>query len=144
MAYFEDRTEDGPGTSSVKRAVGCALTMTAANEHLISPVLRVSGVEPLQFRASIEHGAVTIARIGAPQRFNANVAIGNAANFASKMLKHVGADQIGLGATAREKLPVEWQTRWTVQSPVSTGWVRSNTNDPYPIFLYTGRWVRLI
>jgi class 3 adenylate cyclase len=118
--------------------------MTAANEHLISPVLRVSGVEPLQFRASIEHGAVTIARIGAPQRFNANVAIGNAANFASKMLKHVGADQIGLGATAREKLPVEWQTRWTVQSPVSTGWVRSNTNDPYPIFLYTGRWVRLI
>ena len=86
MAYFEDQAADQLGGNSTKRAIACALTTVATNENLISPILRATGVPPLDFRTSMDHGAVTIARIGAPQRFNANVAIGNTANFAAKML----------------------------------------------------------
>lgn len=110
MAYFEDEPAGSPGQNATKRAVACALTMDVANELLISPTLRASDVPPLQFRTSIEHGAITIARIGAPQRFNANVAIGNAANFASKMLRALGPGEIGLGAHARSRLPQLWAT----------------------------------
>jgi class 3 adenylate cyclase len=144
MAYFEDQPSDESGGSSVKRAIACALTMTAANEYLISPILRATGVPPLEFRTTLDHGAVTIARIGAAQRFNANVAIGNTANFAAKMLGLVKPGDIALGATAWNRLPPLWRTLWTELSPISTGWVYTDTVVPYPLYLYTGRWARLI
>ncbi len=144
MAYFEDHSGDNSDGNSVKRAVACALTMAATNEYLISPILRATGVTPLEFRATMDHGAITIARIGAPQRFNANVAIGNTANFAAKMLGIVKPGDIALGAAARNRLPVPWQTLWTILSPVSTGWVYTDSNLPYPLYLYTGRWARLV
>jgi len=143
MAYFENKADDAGGESA-KRAVACALTMTAANEHLVSPVLRATGVPPLEFRVTMDHGHLTIARLGAPQRFNANVAIGNTANFASKMLSLVKAGEIGIGANARNRLPLAWQTQWTQLSPVSTGWNYGDTTTPYPLYIYTGRWSRLI
>jgi adenylate cyclase len=142
MAYFEPVL--GGEVGAVQRAVASALTMEAANEFLICPVLRASGVDPLKFRITIEHGPVTVARIGAAQRFNANVAIGNAANFAAKMLGLIEADQIALGAAARAQLPIEWQILWTEQAQVNTGWVYGDSNVPYPLFLYTGRWAKLV
>jgi class 3 adenylate cyclase len=144
MAYFEDETGAGTGATSVKRAVACCLTMNAANEYLIAPILRASNVTPLEFRTSMDHGDVTIARIGAAQRFNANVAIGNTANFAAKMLALIKPGDIALGATARNRLPLPWQTSWTTLSPISTGWSYGTTKLPYPLYLYTGRWMRLI
>lgn len=144
MAYFEDQPGDDFTGNSVKRAVACALTMAAANEHLISPILRATGVPPFEFRATMDYGAVTVARIGAPQRFNANVAIGNTANFAAKMLGFVNSGDIALGAAARNRLPALWQTLWTTLSPISTGWVYTDTNLPYPLYLYTGRWAKLV
>jgi class 3 adenylate cyclase len=144
MAYFEDKLGDELGGNSVKRAVACALTMAAANEYLISPILRATDVAPIEFRTTMDYGSVTIARIGAPQRFNANVAIGNTANFAAKMIGLVKPGDIAIGAVARNRLPPLWQTNWTVLSPISTGWVQADTNAPYPLYLYTGRWARLI
>lgn len=144
MAYFEDQPGDGIGGNSTKRAVACALTMVAANEQLISPVLRATGVSPIEFRATLDHGSITIARIGAPQRFNANVAIGNTANFAARMLGLINPGDIALGAMARDRLPPLWQANWIQFSPISTGWFYAGTQTPYPLYLYTGRWVRLI
>lgn len=144
MAYFEDQPADKSGGNSTKRAVACALTMTAANENLISPILRATGVSPLEFRITMDHGALTIARIGPAQRFNANVAVGNAANFAARMLALVKPGEIALGGAARNWLPPLWQVSWTMLSPVSTGWVYADTTIPYPLYLYTGRWTRLI
>jgi adenylate cyclase len=142
MAYFED--EPGrTGANSTKRAVSCALTMHAANEHLIAPILRATPVAPIDFRVTMDHGPVTIARIGAAQRFNANVAIGNTANFASHMLAQVKAGQIALGASAQSRLPEVWRTLWTELSPVATGWVFGDSTVPYPLYIYTGRWARL-
>lgn len=142
MAYFEELP--GEGVNSTQRAVACALTMNAANDIIIAQVLRASNVNPIQHRMSIEHGLITVARIGAAQRFNANVAIGNAANFASKMLANLQAGQIGLGSNAWSRLPEMWRTNWTERSPISTGWTQGLLDIPYPLFLYTGRWTRLI
>jgi adenylate cyclase len=136
MAYFEN----SEAANATQKAVACSLTMQAANEYLISPVLRATGVQPLGFRVSMDHGPLTIARIGAARRFNANVAIGNTANFASKVLHHVKAGEIGLGGNAQSTLPEMWRLLWTELSPISTGWSYGNTITPYPLYLYTGRW----
>ena len=144
MAYFEDRAAADPGANSVKRALACALTMAATNEFLISPVLRATGVPTFQFRTTMDHGSVTIARIGAPKRFNANVAIGNTANFASRMLNLVSAGEIAVGANAYARVPESWRAAWCELAPVSTGWIYTGGSIPYPLYLYKGRWSRLI
>ncbi len=144
MAYFEDRAIEGPDGNSVKRALACALTMDAANEYLVSPILRATGVTPLRFRTAMDYGPITIARIGAPQRFNANVAIGNTANFASRMLSLINPGDIGLGASAYSRLPEAWRISWIELSSVKTDWTYLDSATPYPLYLYKGRWSRLI
>ena len=144
MAYFEDRSVLDPGANSVKRALACALTMDATNEWLIAPVLRATGVPTLQFRTTMDYGPVTIARIGPPRHFNANVVIGNTANFASRMLDLVGAGQIAVGSSACARVPDEWRTAWCELAPINTGWTYTGGSIPYPLYLYKGRWARLI
>jgi adenylate cyclase len=144
MAYFERQARGTPGYNSVKRAVACALTMNAANEYLITPVLRASGVAPIEFRTTMDHGEITVARIGAAQRFNANVAIGNIANFAAKALGMVSGGEIGLGAKAWTELPEVWRLTWTKHAEVSTGWTYTDSTNPYPLYLYTGRWSQVL
>ena len=143
MAYFEERTGDAP-VNSTQRAVACCLTMFATNEHIIASILRATGVPPIQFRVSIDQGYVTVARIGAARRFNANVAIGNVANFASKMLGQIKPGELGIGQNARNRLPLLWQQMWTELAPVSTGWIVGDTRAPYQLYLYTGRWAKLV
>lgn len=143
MAYFEDSILGLGDGNSVKRALACALTMDAANEHLVSPILRETGVSPLQFRTTMDYGPITIARIGLPQRFNANVAIGNAANFASHMLALVNPGDVALGSSAYDRLPTLWKTTWAELSPIKTNWTYLNSTTPYPLYLYKARWSRL-
>lgn len=139
LAYFEDNADKG-----VKRAVASALTMMAANEHLINPVLRASSAKEIEFRISIDYGPVTVARLGPARRFNANVAIGTTANFASKMLRFAKAGDIVLGEVAKEQLPVDWQAIWTELVTAETGWVYRVSGKPYPLYRYMGRWSRLV
>lgn len=141
MAYFED----GGGTPSevgCKRAVACALTMMAANDYFIKPILDATPVPQVQFRVSIDYGFVTVARLGAARRFNANVAIGATANFAGKMLAFAQPGDIVIGATVRDQLPPAWYS-YTQAMPVVTGWSYRQTGLPYPLYKYTGRWARL-
>lgn len=139
LVYFNDN-EGTPPESGSKRAVACALTMFAATKHLINPIVTASGATEIEFRVSIDYGAVTIARIGAARRFNSNAAIGTTANFASKMLSCAKAGEIVIGESARAKLPLDWQTRWTVEIPDDTGWVYRTNNSPYLLYRYIGRW----
>jgi class 3 adenylate cyclase len=138
MAYFED----GGGTppeAGPKRAVACALTMMAANNQLIKPILEATPVPEIKFRVSIDYGFVTIARLGAARRFNANVAIGATANFASKMLAFADAGGIVIGATVRDGIPSAWH-QFTQQMSITTGWIYRKTGSPYLLYKYTGRW----
>lgn len=143
MIYFNDG-EGTPAERGSKRAVAAALTMMAANEHLISPILRATPTKVIEFRASIDHGSVTIARLGPPRRFNSNAAIGTTANFASKMLRHAKAGDIVLGESARNQLPADWQSNWTELLSIETGWHYRVSGKAYSLYRYTGRWSRLV
>lgn len=139
LVYFNDNEGTPPETGS-KRAVACALTMFMATQYLINPIVIASGEQAIDFRVSIDYGAVTIARLGAAKRFNSNAAIGTTANFASKMLAHAKAGEIVIGESAKAQLPVDWQRLWTVPSADLTGWVYRNDNSPYQLYRYIGRW----
>jgi adenylate cyclase len=137
MAYFED----GGSVTASKRAVACAMTMMRANDALIRPILEATvDADPIEFRVSIDYGPVTIARLGAAQRFNAYVAIGSTANFASKMLAQAKPGEIVLGADAVNQLPTSWQTTYAVLSSTSTGWTQGPNGTPYYLYRYIGRW----
>lgn len=142
LVYFNDG-EGTPPESGPKRAVACALSMFAATEYLINPIIISSSSKPIEFRVSIDYGAVAVAKIGAPKRFNANTAIGTTANFASKMLRFAKPNEIVIGETARNYLPRDWQTRWTTPVAESTGWSYRKDNSPYVLYRYTGRWSNL-
>lgn len=143
MIYFNDGEGTPPEVGS-KRAVACALTMLKSTEILINPILRNSSVIPIEFRTSIDHGNITVAKIGAPRRFNANTAIGSTANFACKMLKVARKNEIVIGENARKQLPLSWQTNWTAPCSEPSGWTYIQSGLPYQIYKYTGRWNRLI
>jgi class 3 adenylate cyclase len=143
MIYFNDQEGNPPEVGS-KRAVACALTMLASTEILINPILRNSGVSPIEFRTSIDHGNVTVAKIGAPRRFSANTAIGSTANFACKMLKHAGKNEIIIGENAKQQLPQYWQNKWVIPCQQTSGWTYIQTGLPYKIYKYIGRWSRLV
>lgn len=141
MVYFNDG-EGTPPENGTKRGVASALTMFEANNYLIKPILRATPTKEIEFRISIDYGSVTVARLGPPRRFNANVAIGATANFASKMLRHAGPGEIVLGEGAKNQLPGDWQVLWTERMLVETGWVYRLSGQPYPLYKYKGRWNR--
>jgi class 3 adenylate cyclase len=107
MAYFEDRSGSSPDEGS-KRAVASALTMLDTNNSLITPILTAAGLSRISFRVAIDHGFLTIGRLGAAERFNAIVAVGTAANVASKMLSFAQPDEIVIGDTVQFRLPQYW------------------------------------
>ena len=143
MIYFNDR-EGNPPEAGSKRAIACALTMLKTTEVLINPILHNSGVSPIEFRTSIDHGNVTVAKIGAPRRFSANTAIGSTANFACKMLKYVGKNDILIGENVKRQLPEAWQLYWVTPYDIQSGWTYIQSGLPYKIYKYIGRWSRLI
>lgn len=141
MAYFGSGGD--PAASAAKRSVACALTMLASNDYLVRPILAASSVAPIQFRVGIDYGPVTIARLGAARRFNANVAIGTTANIACKLLNLAQPGEIIIGNSLRDKLPLDWQLLWTDRYEGASGWTYRLTGAPYSVFRYTGRWARL-
>ena len=143
MAYFDDGGSNPP-ENGTHRAVSCALTMMAANEYLINPILQRTGIKEINFRVCIDYGTVTIARLGAAKRFNAIVAIGTTANVASKMLSAAKAGDILIGSSAKGELPQLWQQNWTEIHTIDTGWVYRVSGLQYMFYKYTGRWSSLI
>jgi adenylate cyclase len=140
MAYFPDEASE----KGAVRAVAAALTMHAANEHLLAPHFRASGLAPFSFRVAIDSGYVTIARLGAARRFNAITAVGTTANIACKLLALADRDGVLVGDAARTDLPLSWQVIWTAPLGVATGWEYRNTGLAYTAWRFTGRWIKLI
>lgn len=132
MAYFEERVE----LSAVQRAVSCALAMDAVNREIISPLVESEGISPLFFRAAIDYGTVTLARVGGISGLSSWLAIGNVANFAVKMLDLIKAGDTALGASAWLCLSERWRQNWAECVGIRTGWVFASTMSPYPIYLH--------
>jgi len=138
MAYFE-RVPGPGGANAPQRAVAAALTMMHANANVISPVLRSTGLVPLNFRVGIDYGHVTVARLGAARQFNANVAIGTPANVASKILAHARAGDIVIGESVAVRLPAKWLQWVEFHGPSEFQYL--SDGRPYPLYRYIGRWV---
>lgn len=137
MAYFA--CNDLEGISIQQRAVSCALTMFAAAD-LINPVLQRESILPLDFRICMDHGFITVAKVGAARRFNGIVAIGTTANIASKMLSVAKANTILLGDQMLGGLPAVWLQNWVKLETQETGWLYQQSQSPYPFWRYIGRW----
>lgn len=138
MAYFAQN--DLPGITIQQRALSCALTMFSAAENIINPLLTKSSIVPLQFRICMDHGQITVAKVGVARRFNGIVAVGTTANIASKMLAIANPNTILLGDAMRQGLPAEWVRQFVQLETANSGWVYRQSNSPYPLWQYTGRW----
>lgn len=138
MAYFAQNSL--PGVTTQQRALSCALTMFSAAQNIINPVLFRSGLEPLEFRICMDHGYITVAKVGVARRFNGIVAVGTTANIASKMLAVAQPNTILLGDTMRLGLPQKWQQQFVELETAHSGWVYRKSNVQYPLWRYSGRW----
>ena len=135
MAYFGRSA--GPGDVK-QRSVACAMTMFHAADQFINPIIERSGLMPLRFRICIDHGTITVARLGAARRFNHIVAVGAAANRTSKMLGHAEAGELLLGDEILSGLPNEWLEYVTLKD-TNTGWYYPN-GAQYNFWGFSGRW----
>jgi adenylate cyclase len=137
MAYFvPDESRNGDVR---QRAVAAAMTMFHAVERFINPILGHTPTAPLSFRVCLDHGWITVARVGAARRFNNIVAVGTTANIACKMLSRAEIDTILLGDNVLPGLPKEW-SRYVTLKDANTGWKWRNTNSPYRFWEFSGRW----
>jgi class 3 adenylate cyclase len=141
MAYFEDGGGDPPETGS-KRALAASLTMFRTSAQLLNPLLEKSAKQRVDFRVAIDYGPVTIAKLGAPRRFNSCVAIGTAANIAYKMLRFAGPNEIVIGDQLRQQLQYPPWILFEEKLPDNSGWIYLHTGFAYPFHKYTGRWTR--
>jgi adenylate cyclase len=138
MAYF---TAEPNETDDVrKRALAATLTMFYAADNFINPILFSTPVAPINFRVCLDHGWITIARVGAARRFNNIVAVGTTANLASKMLSAAEENSILLGDNMLAGLPDEWIRNFVRLKTNDTGWFYRSTGLPYSFWSYMGRW----
>ena len=141
MAYFVSEPDEE--ASKEQRAVAAAITMFhAVNDSLggaLNFALAARSIAPFAFRICIDSGALTVAKMGAVQRFNGIVAIGTTANLACKMLNIAKAGDLMIGNNVREGLPLEWKA-FTQLSDHNTGYEYTLTGLPYSYWYYTGRW----
>lgn len=138
MAYFAHDSNDGRTTQH--RAVHAAITMFYAADNIINPILANSQFDPIRFRICMDHGPITIAKLGAAKRFNGIVAIGTTANIASKMLSVAEPDTILMGTKVAEGLPRDWIREFLLEKSSETGWFYRENNVPYKFWEYSGRW----
>ena len=117
-----------------------ALNMFSAAD-LINPVLQRSAIPPLDFRICMDHGLVTVAKVGVARRFNGIVAIGTTANIASKMLAIAKENTILLGDQMLPGLPSAWVQQMVELESLETGWSYRQPQKPYPFWRYKGRWM---
>ena len=129
MAYFGE----GGATESdrVKPAVEAAVVMHYVNDQIMTPWFKNESIEPLRFRIGIDHGPVTIARVGIRGDKNSRVAVGTTANLACKLMNRIPNGGICIGQNVYRNLPHNW-TLSCRQSDQATGFVYVATQTPYP------------
>lgn len=139
MAYFVK--DPGDTVSMQQRALSAALTMFYAADNFINPILRSSQLEALDFRVCMDHGPITVAKVGSARGFNGIVAVGTTANIASKMLSFAEPNSILIGSGMLEGIPLYWRKQWVQFKTMDTGWIFRSNGTPYAFWRYTGRWL---
>lgn len=138
MAYFAKGTADIVPVQ--QRALSAALTMFYAADNLINPILDRANVAKVEFRICMDHGPITVAKVGSARGFNGIVAIGTTANIASKMLDLAEPNSILIGGEMLVGIPPAWSAQWAQLSTQDTGWIYRSNGLPYAFWRYVGRW----
>lgn len=129
MAYFgENATTEA---ERVKPAVEAALVMHFFNDQILTPWLKSQNVQPLSFRVGIDHGPVTIARVGIRGENSSRVAIGTTANIACKLMNRIPNGGICIGDNMYKNLPHNWGQSCR-QCDQPSGFVYVVSKLPYP------------
>lgn len=136
MAYFAS----SDGEPAQTKAVSAALTMMKTADDLLAPAFLKYGLRPFNFRICMDHGPVTIADLGASQRFRGIVAIGTTANIACKMLSLAEPGQILIGEMVVPGLS-EFRLRNFIRSTSLISKFVYRSGARYPIYEYIGRWI---
>lgn len=137
MAYFSG-SPDFNWQHEV-RALVASLYMLKASEQDIQPIFELSQVPPLPIRITLNTGNITIAEVGAKGRFRGIVAVGTAANVASKMLKVAKKGDLLVGWNVVPNLPPELARHLNLHS-YSDQFTFRSSGLPYPYFTFSGRY----
>ncbi len=138
MAYFAADSTFSHHQS--QRACAAAMTIFYSSATMLNPVIIRSNIAPLDFRICIDHGNITVANVGAAQRFRSFVAIGTTANIACKLLKLAQKNQIIVGADVLLGLPEAWRSIHCKMVQESTGFVYAETQLPYLAYHFDAKW----
>lgn len=137
MAYFVREPNDN--TAPQEKALAAALTMFYIVEKAINPFL-AQFTQPLDFRICLDHGPITVARVGTPRGFNGIVAVGTTANIAAKMLSDADPNTILMGTKFLIGLSQRRQNEFAALKKVDPRWFYRDDGKPYAYWQYTGRW----
>jgi adenylate cyclase len=121
------------------RSVVAALYMFRASLHSVEPIFRQHNVSSLPIRITINTGFITVAEVGAKRGFRGAVAIGTAANVASKMLKVAKGGDLLVGANVVLGLPQNWYPQIFLHS-YSDQFTYRATGNPYEYYYISGRY----
>ena len=124
----------------VKNVIDAATTMAYAISGPINKYLETKGLEPIHFRIGIDAGEILVGKLGV-RSDNDLIAIGWAANIASKLCDIASVDSIFIGNYMFPNLP-QWEQLYCLRQDVVDGWnyIIKGTALKYPFYKYTGRW----
>lgn len=138
MAIFDSSYTDIP--TMVKKAIDAATTIRFAIKDPINSFLKHQEIEPINFRIGIDGGELIIGKLGIGTS-NELVAIGWAANIASKLQELAPVNGILIGNYVHSQLPT-FEKEYCLLQLIPTDWnyVKSGTVEKYPFFAYTAEW----
>jgi adenylate cyclase len=128
MAYFGEKA--GTPADKIKPAVEAALVMHYVNDRYLTPWFENEGFAPITFRIGIDYGPVTIARVGIHGDKSSLVAVGTAANIASKLMNRIPNGGVCIGETIRANLPHNWAGTCR-KCDENSGFIYVQTGLPY-------------
>jgi class 3 adenylate cyclase len=134
LAYFRD--EDAIG-QSCDTAAAALLTLRRVTNLIINPLLQARAIAAIEYRACTDWGPITVAKIGAAQRFGSLMAIGATANLASKVMKVGGAGETIVGHDVARHLSDTFRNLLHL-CPEDSGWNQGGT--PYQIYRLKALW----
>jgi adenylate cyclase len=137
MAYFKSSSDE----ESTRLAIEAAVTMHFLNDQVISPRLKNMRLPTIKFRVGIETGLVTAANVGVRGPHHSVVAIGSVPNVACKLMSLLPDGGIVIGNYTWGLLAEEWKAHTVSIGPLP-GWVKKDTQIPYPAFELTYRVAR--
>ncbi len=137
MAYFV--SDSDYAWTHESRACIAALYMFRASVHAVEPIFAAHGVAPMPIRITVNTGYITVAEVGAKRGFRGVVAVGTAANVASKMLKVAQAGDLLVGENVLPGLPADWAPSMRFHSHSDQFSYRASGNA-YAYYLITGRY----